>query len=95
MTQLTDNKVFDDYVAQFGWVYDNGGQYRGEHWDWYAGPVAGLVLLRKPPDRIALVRYGALMSSELWSGQILSDLDFDRVMSGIGCSRLTTPKPER
>jgi hypothetical protein len=89
---LTDNKAFDDYVAQFGWGYDSGGVYVGQHWEWYAGPVRGLVLMRQPPSRVAIVRYDGLTPSELWSGQVMTDLDFDNVMALLGHSRIVTPE---
>src|ERR1051326_502171 len=88
-TQLTHNKAFDDYVIKFGWLYDNGGRYRDEHWDWYAGRVTALVLMRQPPSRVAIVQFSGLTPIELWIGQVMTDVDFDRAMATIGCSRVT------
>jgi hypothetical protein len=84
---LTTNSVFDEYAAEYGWSYDNGGSYLGQHWDWYAGQTPGLVLMRQPPARVAVVRYDGLSPSELWSGQVATDMDFDRVMALLGCAR--------
>ena len=84
---LTENSAFDNYAAEYGWSYDNGGLYLGQHWDWYAGPTPGLVLMRQPPARVAVVRYHGLIPSELWSGQVLTNTDFDRVMALLNCTR--------
>ena len=84
---LTDNQAFDNYAAMFGWTYDNAGHYLGQSWDWYVGPVAGFVLMRQPPDRIALVRYDGCTPSEVWSDQIRTDNEFDQIMARVGLTR--------
>ena len=89
-TGLTDNEIFDAYAAKFGWVYDNGGRYLGEYWDWYAGPVPGVVLVRQSPARVAIVRYEGLTPVELWSGQVVTDLDFEKAMALLGFARIAT-----
>jgi len=78
---LTDAKAFDTYAAARGWAYDNHGRYRDEHWDWYAGPVPDIVLLRQPPNRVALVRIAELTLEEIWSGHVSTGDEFDQVMT--------------
>ena len=77
---LADNQAFDRHLAQRGWLYDNGGRYREEYWEWYAGPVGGVVLLRQSPDRIALVRFTGLAPHEIWLGHVSSFADVDEVL---------------
>ena len=81
---LTDNKAFDGYASRYGWAYDNGGKYLDQCWDWYSGRIPGVVLMRQPPTKIAIVRYDGLNPTELWSGQVATDQDFDRAMAAIG-----------
>jgi hypothetical protein len=85
--RLQDNNSFDEYARQRGWAYDNAGRYRSEDWDWYAGPVAGVVLLRRAPDRVALVRFDGLNPTELWSGRVSSPEEFDEMIRAAGLQR--------
>jgi hypothetical protein len=80
---ITDNNTFDAFARERGWVYDNGGRYRDEEWHWYAGPVAGIVLLRQPPDQIAVVRFEGLKSTELWSGRVSTTEEFDEMINRV------------
>jgi hypothetical protein len=43
--------------------------------------VVDLVLMRRPPCRVALVLYTGLTPTELWLGDVTTDLDFDRVVA--------------
>ena len=74
---LTTNQAFDDYAFKCGWVYDNGGWFQGEHWEWFVRSETGVVLLRQPPDRVALVQIEKRTVSEFWSGRIATSTDFD------------------
>jgi hypothetical protein len=78
-TDLTTNAPFDEYAARFGWHYDNGGNYRGEYWEWYMRSSDHIVLLRQAPDRVCVVRFSGLTPFELWSGTIRTSDDFDRM----------------
>jgi len=80
---LTTNNAFDAYAARFDWAYDNGGKYRDEHWDWYAGKVTGLVLMRQKPDRVCVVHFDGLKPTELWSGRVRTTKDFDTMLASI------------
>ena len=80
---LTTNNAFDAYAARFGWAYDNGGGYRNEIWDWYAGKIATIVLMRQAPDRVCIVRYNGLTPTELWAGNVRTTNDFDAMLSSI------------
>jgi hypothetical protein len=77
---LTDNDAFDKYACQYGWEYDNGGRYRDEYWEWFVGRSPSIVLLRQPPDRLALVRFDGLTPNELWLGRASTSQQFDQVM---------------
>lgn len=77
---LTDDSAFDLYALERGWAYDNSGLYRGESWNWYAGPVANTVLMRQPPRRLAIVRYDGLAPTEIWSGCVSTPQEFDEMI---------------
>jgi hypothetical protein len=77
---LTTNNNFDAYARQFGWLYDNSGNYRDEHWEWYLGNEPGLVLLRQSPDRVTVVRFESHAPTELWAGRVVTERDFDRMI---------------
>lgn len=81
---LANDEAFDNYARRYGWEYDNGGWYACETWDWYSGPVTGLILARRPPKAVAVVRFDGLTPSEVWSGEIVTTCDFDRVMTIAG-----------
>ena len=83
MQDLTSNKDFDEYAAQFGWVYDNGGQYLQQRWDWYVSDTAGIALLRQAPEKVCVVRFEELTPTELWSGIIRTSDEFDRMAGSI------------
>jgi hypothetical protein len=85
-SDLTTNQAFDDYAARFGWVYDNGGRYRGEYWEYYFRKDSDLHLLRQGPDRIAVVRFGSSPPTEVWSGRIATSDDFDQLMARLSAA---------
>jgi len=90
--ELTDNQAFDDYAARFGWVYDNGGRYRGLDWDMYAsnahrwgmlpdGTVHNTVMvMRRGRTTVAAVHFAGREPTEIWSGDVRTSGDFDRLM---------------
>jgi hypothetical protein len=92
---LTTNQTFDDYAARFGWEYDNGGLYRGLTWDWYAsnahrwgglpeGTVRhALVIMRRECTSVCAVHFGGHEPTEIWSGDIRTSTDFDRLRAVI------------
>jgi hypothetical protein len=63
-----------------GGPYDNGGRYQ------YAGPTAGTVLLRQAPNRVAVVRFDGLKSTELWSGHVSTEEEFDEMMNAVAAN---------
>ena len=85
------NQAFDDYAARFGWDYDNGGQYRGLAWDWYAsnahrwdrlpdGTIQhAVVIMRRDRSTVCAVHFAGREPEELWSGDILTSADFDHL----------------
>lgn len=77
---LTTNQAFDDYAAEFGWEYDNGGSFAGEYWEWYSREEPTLKLLRQGPDRVALVRFGGSEPVEIWRGRIGTRAEFDGLL---------------
>jgi hypothetical protein len=79
-TALSTSQSFDEYAARYGWVYDNGGRYRDELWDWYCGDEPRVVLLRQGPDRVALIRLTGTTPDEIWSGPVADTAEFDRLM---------------
>ena len=83
---LTTNQAFDDYAARFGWVYDNGGLYRGEYWEFYFRKDPNLQLLRQEPDRIAVVRFGGSSPIEIWSGRVATSDAFDQLMERLSAA---------
>jgi len=64
-------------------VYDNGGLYQEQRWDWYAGPKQGIVLLRQAPDRVVVVRFVDLEPTELWSVRVSNSEEFDAMLHDI------------
>jgi hypothetical protein len=89
--ELTNNQAFDDYAARFGWHYDNGGRYREFNWDWYAssahrwdrrpdGTVQHfVVIMRRERSTVCAVHFAGGESTEIWSGDIRTSTDFDRL----------------
>ena len=91
-TELTNNQAFDDYAAQFGWDYDNSGWYLGLAWDRYAsnphrwdrqpdGTVHHVVaIMRRERTTVAAVHFQGLEPTEIWSGDIRTGVEFDRLL---------------
>jgi hypothetical protein len=91
--ELTNNQAFDDYAAKFGWDYDNGGSYRCLAWDQYASNAHrwGLlpdgtvhhtvVIMRRQRDTVCAVHFVGLEPTEIWSGDIRTSTDFDRLLA--------------
>ena len=94
-TELTDNQSFDDYAARSGWDYDNGGWYRGLVWDWYTsnahrwgrlpdGTVGQTIeIMRRHPATVCAVHFAGREATEIWSGDIRTTTDFDRLLAVI------------
>jgi hypothetical protein len=93
--ELTDNQAFDDYAAKFGWDYDNSGWYRGLAWDRYAsnphrwgrmpdGTVHHTVeIMRRGRTTVAAVHFAGREPTEIWSGDIRTSVEFDRLLAAI------------
>jgi hypothetical protein len=93
---LSTNQAFDDYAGRFGWDYDNGGWYRGLPWDRYAsgahrwerladGTVNQVVeILRRGRTTVCAVHNAGRVPREIWSGEIRTRADFDRLLAVIG-----------
>ncbi len=91
--ELTTNQAFDDYASRFRWNYDNGGWYRGLGWDRYAsnGPrwerlPTGTVnqtveIMRRGDTRVCAVHFRGREPHEIWSGDIRTGSDFDRLLA--------------
>jgi hypothetical protein len=89
--ELNTNQAFDEYAARFGWEYDNGGQYGDLAWDWYAsnahrwgrrgdGTVRHtVVIMRRNRASVCAVHFAGGESREIWSGEIGTSADFDRL----------------
>ena len=83
-----DHNHFDAYAAKSGWGYDNGWTYQDKLWDAYAGTLFGkgdhLVMLRDRHARLLVVHYIDDQATEVWSGQVDTQEDFDKVIKHIG-----------
>lgn len=81
---LDDHNIFDRYAAQAGWYYDNGWRYQDESWDAYRRAGFGvedyLVILRKA-RRTVVLHYISENIHEIWSGQIATEDDFDKLVN--------------
>lgn len=103
--ELTDNQAFDDYAARFGWEYDNGGRYRGLDWDRYAsnahrwdrlpdGTVRQTVeIMRRQRTSACAVHFAGREPTEIWSGDIRTSTDFDRLLAIIADYMARQPPP--
>jgi hypothetical protein len=90
---LLDNQAFDDYAARFGWDYDNGAWYQGLAWDSYAsnahrwerlpdGTVnQTVVIMRRGRTIVRAVHFVGRTPNEIWSGDIRTSVDFDRLLA--------------
>lgn len=45
-------------------------------------------MLRRSPSQIAIVRYEGFQPTEIWSGDIETSLDFDRLMCKLNVPRV-------
>src|SRR5262245_36311853 len=90
---LTTNQAFDDYAAQFGWYYDNSGWYADITWDRYASnqhrwePLEDntvnqtIEIIRRGRATVCAVHFASRIPTKIWSGDIHTSADFDRLMA--------------
>jgi hypothetical protein len=86
-------RVFDEYAGQTGgWAYDNGWRYAGEYFGAvYIGGKFGeteadcLLMLREgdQPGRTVILHKHARQLVDIWSGQVQTKPDFDRMMQEV------------
>jgi hypothetical protein len=101
MSELLNEQEFERYAAKWGWQYDNGGSYEGEHWTWYYSsryhfPAYHIVLMRQPSGRVAAAVFAGLAATAIWSGVISAASEFDALMARVDrglAARGLTPKP--
>ena len=89
---LTNNQAFDVYAAKFGWDYDNSGSYRGLGWDQYASIAHSwglqpdgtvhhrVVIMRRERTTVCAVHFSGREPKEIWSGDIRTSADLDRLL---------------
>ncbi len=82
---FADHNEFDKYAKEIGWVYDNGWDYEGESWESYAGPdgFRYVQMLRQKNGRIICIQIGKGPHKALWSGEVFTYSEFDKMIEEI------------
>jgi hypothetical protein len=90
MSEIFTGNRFDDYAYQMGgWVYDNGWRYQDEFFGAaYVGKTFGdteddcLLMLREGgiPGRTIILHKQGNQLTEIWSGQVDTREEFDKMM---------------
>ncbi len=79
---ISNQNDFDGYVRKRGWIYDNGWTHVNENWDCYWAPeeYKGHYMLRQSPERVKIINVNELNVTEIWSGKIANNEDFDLML---------------
>ncbi|QPJ62891.1 MAG: hypothetical protein G3M70_13815 [Candidatus Nitronauta litoralis] len=76
---------FDDYAKKFGWLYDNSWPFKNQNWESYFGPgeFSGYQMLRQTSGKMVLIKIAKPEPIAVWSGQVLTYSDFDKMIREI------------